>query len=418
MLARRHFMAGAVAIGGLGALASCKRIEETGAAGASGASTKPRDPDRGTLLSAQMLEDALVGSSYLGCGGGGGIEAARALIAGDLADGQTFRLLSTSELADDERVSSPYSLASLAPAGPEILAKLEAIENPVKVPTFAAFSLLEEHLGTQFAAVILGEIGPLSMAEGLSTAARLGVPALDADTVGRATPEINQHSVRVAGHPLTPAAGVTPFGDKVILTGLQDPSREEDLLRALAVVSREIGVADGPITGKIAKSDGALVKDSFTLARKIGEAVRQAKASGADPIEAARAQNAGFHLFRGNVTRFDWEDKDGFLVGDLLLSGVGEFAGQEMLVDYKNEHLVARRDGKVVATCPDLITVVDTQTYEGINNPDFTMGQEVAVLGYKCDPLWRKPAGLAVFAPRYFGYDVDYVPIEQRLSAI
>lgn len=416
MLARRHFMAGAVAIGGLGALASCKRIEETGAAGASGASTKPRDPDRGTLLSAQMLEDALVGSSYLGCGGGGGIEAARALIAGDLADGQTFRLLSTSELADDERVSSPYSLASLAPAGPEILAKLEAIENPVKVPTFAAFSLLEEHLDTQFAAVILGEIGPLSMAEGLSTAARLGVPALDADTVGRATPEINQHSVRVAGHPLTPAAGVTPFGDKVILTGLQDPSREEDLLRALAVVSREIGVADGPITGKIAKSDGALVKDSFTLARKIGEAVRQAKASGADPIEAARAQNAGYNLFRGTVKRFDWADKDGFLVGDLLLQGTGAFAGQTMLIDYKNEHLVARRDGKVVATCPDLITVVDTQTYEGINNPDFTKGQEVAVLGYKCDPLWRKPSGLAVFEPRYFGYDVDYVPIEQRLA--
>jgi DUF917 family protein len=144
--------------------------------------------------------------------------------------------------------------------------------------------------------------------------------------------------------------------------------------------------------------------------------VRQAKASGADPIEAARAQNAGYNLFRGTVKRFDWADKDGFLVGDLLLQGTGAFAGQTMLIDYKNEHLVARRDGKVVATCPDLITVVDTQTYEGINNPDFTKGQEVAVLGYKCDPLWRKPSGLAVFEPRYFGYDVDYVPIEQRLA--
>ncbi|WP_438729144.1 DUF917 domain-containing protein [Parasphingorhabdus sp. DH2-15] len=416
MLARRHFMAGAVAIGGLGALASCKRVDDAGGQSNGAAAKESRSNDRGSLLTAQMLEDALVGSSYLGCGGGGSLKLARELIAGDLEAGQVFRLLSISELEDDERVSSPYSLASLAPPGEEILAKLEAIEKPVKVPTFAAFSLLEKHLDTQFAAVILGEIGPLSMAEGLSTAARLGVPALDADTVGRATPEINQHSVRVAGHPLTPAAGVTPFGDEVVLTGLQDPSREEDLFRALAVVSREIGVADAPITGKIAKSDGALVKDSFTLARKIGEAVRLAQTSGADPIEAARAQNAGYHLFRGNVMRFDWEDKDGFLVGDLLLSGVGEFTGQEMLVDYKNEHLVARRDGKVVATCPDLITVVDTQTYEGINNPDFTVGQEVAVLGYKCDPLWRKPAGLDVFAPRYFGYDVDYVPIEKRLS--
>ncbi len=86
-----------------------------------------------------------------------------------------------------------------------------------------------------------------------------------------------------------------------------------------------------------------------------------------------------------------------------------------MLLDYKNEHLVARRNGEVIATCPDLITVIDRQTGEGVNNPDFIEGQSVVVLGMKCDPLWRRDAGLEVFHPRYFGYDVDYMPIEQRL---
>ena len=27
---------------------------------------------------------------------------------------------------------------------------------------------------------------------------------------------------------------------------------------------------------------------------------------------------------------------------------------------------------------------------------------------------WRSEAGLALVGPRYFGYDVDYVPVEQR----
>ena len=87
-----------------------------------------------------------------------------------------------------------------------------------------------------------------------------------------------------------------------------------------------------------------------------------------------------------------------------------------MLLDYKNEHLVADIDGQIVATCPDLITMVDRQTAEGVNNPDFYEGQAVEVLGFKCDPLWRRPEGLAVFEPRYFGYEIDYVPIEERLG--
>ena len=193
-------------------------------------------------------------------------------------------------------------------------------------------------------------------------------------------------------------------------------SRGGNSLRSVAVVSQVCGVTDSPITGAQAKQDGALVKGSLTLARNIGAAVRLAKEAGDDPIEAARAAGDGYMLFTGEVTNFDWRDEDGFLVGDLQLSGTDDFAGQRFATEYKNEHLVARRDGAVVATCPDLISVIDLETYDGVNNPDFSIGQKVAVIGFRCDPLWRTEAGLAVFSPRYFGYDVDYVPIEQLLA--
>jgi hypothetical protein len=35
------------------------------------------------------------------------------------------------------------------------------------------------------------------------------------------------------------------------------------------------------------------------------------------------------------------------------------------------------------------------------------------VIAFPCDPVWRTPGGLALAGPRAFGYDVDYVPVEE-----
>lgn len=103
-------------------------------------------------------------------------------------------------------------------------------------------------------------------------------------------------------------------------------------------------------------------------------------------------------------------------MGNVTLAGMGDFTGQTFVSDVKNEHLVARRDGAVIATYPDLISIIGLESGDGIINPDYKRGQAVAVLGFRCDPLWRSEAGLAVFSPRYFGYDLDYAPIEQMLD--
>jgi len=405
MVARRQFLGGMVVAAGT--LAACREIKP----GEGSGEGRLANPDA-TTLDAEALEDALVGSSYLGTGGGGSLEAARELVAKDLAAGLIITTLPVSALSDTDRIACPYGLASLAETSEEMQARLDAIENKVEEPVQAAFEALEKHLDQKFAGVILGEIGPLSLAEGLSIAARLNVPALDADTVGRAVPEINQHSVKVAGIPLTPIGAATPFGDEMVVETLGDPTRAEDILRSVAVVSRSCGVADSPIAGAQAKQKGTLVTGSLTLARNIGKAVREAKASGTDPIEAARMAGDGYLLFTGTVAGTEWKDEDGFLVGKVSISGTGDFAGQSFETDVKNEHLVARREGAIVATCPDLISVIDLETADGIVNPGYENGQAVAVLGYRCDPIWRSKAGLDVFSPRYFGYDLDYVPIE------
>ena len=83
----------------------------------------------------------------------------------------------------------------------------------------------------------------------------------------------------------------------------------------------------------------------------------------------------------------------------------------------QNEHLVAVRDGRVVASVPDLIMVLDSDSAEPVTTEEIRYGFRVSVLAAPCDPRWRTEAGLALVGPRYFGYDFDFIGVEERLSA-
>jgi DUF917 family protein len=64
-----------------------------------------------------------------------------------------------------------------------------------------------------------------------------------------------------------------------------------------------------------------------------------------------------------------------------------------------------------------LITILDADTGEAITTEQLRYGFRVVVLGIPCDPRWRTADGLKVVGPGYFGYDVPFVPVEQRFES-
>jgi DUF917 family protein len=86
-------------------------------------------------------------------------------------------------------------------------------------------------------------------------------------------------------------------------------------------------------------------------------------------------------------------------------------AGAELVLEFQNEFLVARRGEDVLASVPDLITVVDSDTGEPTTTEELRYGFRVAVLAAPCDERWRTEAGLAIVGPRCFGYDFDFVAL-------
>lgn len=405
---RRGFLRAAT-LGGLGATRSWRGLPEP-----PGHAPAERN-SRARVLNREAVEDILLGCSYLGCGGGGRLSEGMAQLGDDWKAGRRFELLAVTDLGDDQWAASPYGLGSTAAPSEAEKTRFADLPRAREDAVEASFRLLSSYLRRSFVAVIAGELGPWSTAAALSTAARLGIATLDADRVGRATPEATQDSILVAGLSTAPLAAVTGFGDSLILEKVARGSRVEDLLRAISVASLgELGVTDAALSGRVAKRPGVLVTGSLGYAEKLGKANRRAIAEGADPLAAVVAAGGGYRLFEGEVVDSPWKEEAGFLVGEVSIEGRGAFRGSRYRVWYKNENIISWRDGAVSVTPPDLIVIADTRSGSAVANPDFERGQAVSVIGFAAPALWRTPAGLRVFGPAHFGFDVPYVPIEDR----
>jgi DUF917 family protein len=365
-------------------------------------------------LSRQNLEDIIMGCCYLGSGGGGSYDAGLKRIHDDLAAGLTFNLMSVDEMKDDDYAATTYYVGSTAPYTPEQLERFAKLPRIKEEATAVAFRLLQNYMGKNFVAVIAGEIGAGNTPYALSTAAHLGIAQLDADTAGRAVPEIDQSTIFAAGISLLPAAAATQFGDELLITKVATPSREEEFLRIASTISTHIASADSALPGKLLKQPNIVVQGSLTLCEGIGKAYRLAVESQEDPIQAVIEASKGYKVFAGQVSNYDWADKGGYLVGDVEITGLGTDQGQKYRLAYKNENLISWRDGKVSITSPDIITMVETATGKAILNPDFKKRQEVTIIGIPAPAAWRTPAGLRVCGPAHFGYDASYIPIEER----
>lgn len=155
----------------------------------------------------------------------------------------------------------------------------------------------------------------------------------------------------------------------------------------------------------------------MTLAQDFGRLIRKARAVHADPIDAVIARLNAHRIFKGKITEVVRRTEMGFARGEARLDGVDSFVSSSLLLRFQNENLVAIRDGDVLASVPDLIIVVSSDGGQPITTEELRYGFRVTVLAAPCDPRWRTPRGLDLVGPRYFGYDLDYVPVEVRSAA-
>jgi DUF917 family protein len=164
-----------------------------------------------------------------------------------------------------------------------------------------------------------------------------------------------------------------------------------------------------------AQAREATVRGSVSQAIRIGEAVAAAVGS---PVAAVIAAVGAFRLVGGKVLDVRREVTGGFMRGSVVIEGLGQDAGRLIRLELQNEHLVALERGRLLASVPDLITMLDSETADAISADRVSYGQRVVVIAFGCDPIWRTERGIAAVGPRAFGYDFDFVPVEALAAAV
>jgi len=356
------------------------------------------------MLTEQHIDDLALGAAVLGTGGGGDPYIGRLLAIEAIRKYGPVEMLTLDEIGDDELVvpvammGAPTVMVEKIPNGREIV---------------AAFKALAGYLGQPIAAVMSIEAGGLNSIMPISVAAEMGLPLVDCDGMGRAFPEIQMVTHTIFGISATPMAMADEKGNAALINTI-DNHWTERFSRSITVdMGGSALIALYAATGKQLKE--LAVRGTITYAEEIGKTVRLARLQEANPAEAVRRITGGLQAFKGKVVDLQQRTIGGFARGEAHLDGLDEYNGSKMIIHFQNEHLVAMRDGQYVVTVPDLITVLDVDTAEPITTEGLRYGFRVVVIGIPCDSRWRTQKGLELVGPRYFGYDIDYIPVEQRL---
>ncbi len=351
------------------------------------------------LLDPDALRALARGCAVLGAGGGGDTYYALLQALQATEDFGPVPLVNVDELPDD---------ALIMPCG-GIGAPTVSVE---KIENGDEGEWLREHLqyltGRRVAALMAGEIGGGNGLLPVTWAARMGLPLVDADGMGRAFPEVPQVTMHLAGIPASPAVVTDERGNLVVFQTISGHWMER-LERAAAI---EFGGAASSTEFSMtaAQARTATVRNSVSLAIRIGEAITGAVGS---PVAALIAEIGAFQLVSGKISDVERRTIRGFARGTVVVEGLGEDTGRLIRLELQNENLVALERGRPLASVPDLITVLDSETADAIATERIRYGQRVTVIAFACDPVWRTERGIAITGPRVFGYDLDFQPVEE-----
>ncbi len=355
-------------------------------------------------LGIQEIEDIALGAALLGAGGGGDPYIGKLMAIGAIKDCGPIDLIDPMEVPDDALIV-PIAMMG----APTVLGEKGIGGNEYKV----LYEMVSNFFGKPIYAFMPIEAGGVNSMLPIAAAARIGLPLVDCDGMGRAFPELQMVTFTIGGVQASPMALTDEKGNSVIFNTITNKWTEE-LARAVTMsCGGSVSVSLYPMDGATLKKYG--VKNIVTRSELLGKAIRTVKDCRDSSPEAAFLQaSEGMKLFKGKISDVLRETNGAFNLGRVVLEGIGEDKGQRAEVVFQNENLSACVNGEILATTPDLICLVDTETFIPVTTDALKYGKRVLVIGLSCFHMWRSEAGLALVGPRYFGIDTDYIPVEQR----
>jgi DUF917 family protein len=374
------------------------------------------------LRTQKECEDFVRGLCFRGAGGGGRPAAGLKLLLNQLEAGREIEWVDVDSLPEQAWTVTVAGMGGRAGEGgtEEELVELGCVEeryDPLGLAV-AAVQALEDFAGAKVEAIVPGETGGSAVPAAIAAALEFGVPVVDGDYAGgRAIPEVPQAIPELRGVPVCPMSFVTRWGDVVILRDTVSTAMADRIGRMITLASYG-GIGFSWYLLQVKKVREVMAAGTLTKALHVGQVIREAREKGVDPVTQAVRAVDGWLLFEGEITTTEIADEQAYAfgLGTHRLKGLGSHEGHTFSIWYKNEYHVSWRDGKPFVTSPDSLIMVNLKTGEPAISYDFSVGDQVAVVGRRAHEVHRTEEGIQVLGPRHFGFDLDYVPIEERVK--
>jgi DUF917 family protein len=320
-------------------------------------------------LDEHLAEAAVLGGAVLGGGGGGSIADGleRAKMAVRLGSPV---LVSLDELAEEDLVVTASAVGAPAAA--------EKFVRPID--HIRATKLLLEKRPVELAGVIANENGAGSGVNGWLQAAALGIAVVDAPANGRAHPTGLMGAMglhRIKGYTSIQAAiGGNPETARYLEVVVEGAlSACANLVRLASVqAGGVVAVSRDPVTVEYLRKHAA--PGATSQAIRVGEAMMEAKGKGPNGVIQAIVSTLGGEIsVQGKVKEVRLETVGGYDVGLVTVEG-----DRKVELCFWNEFMTLEREGRRIATFPDLITLLSLDTGLPVSSAEAKVDLAVAVL--------------------------------------
>ena len=361
-------------------------------------------------ITAATLQDLSSGSVFLATGGGGDPYVAYLATEQVLKKHGHANLISIDDLADDAFVVAIGSVGAPTVS----LELMQSIDEPSK-----ALKAYEKHIGRKIDAVVSFEIGGANSLIPIIAAAEQSIPIVDGDGMGRALPEAQMMTFSIGNIPSTPSLAIDYEGNEVIFNTSSTRTYERHIRSITQAMGGMVTTVEHPMTGRELKQ--AIIPDTVSFSIELGRVLRLHRGNAhaiITPLNRLFKQSLyGIfcHLFTGKIVDYTTSIIGGYDIGIVTIESFNG-RGPQLTINIKNEYLVATIGEQIVASVPDLITVVDYETSTPINAERLRFGQRVTVFGTGCPDFYRQTQSLKVVEPRCFGFDFDFVPLENLIQ--
>lgn len=333
------------------------------------------------ILDRNALTKILVGSTFLGSGGGGSSEQGLYLIKRIECQTGDVKV----QMVDINEIEKQKYVVMVAGIGAPKVMKERGF-GPEALHAFDAIKGLCTLGGRNVEYLMPGEMGGFNTLVPIYVAALKGLPIVDADGNGRAVPELSTTLYRCNDIPVSPLVLANSTGD-VSVFYLRDPSNYHQAEELARTVTTTWGMSAAFATWVISKEQiKHLVPGSISFAEQIGDTFLNSRT----PNELSeKLQNFGIlELFAGRIATLGTVSQGGFDIGVTVVEGIQKYRGSRMEIYFKNENILAKIDGSIKAMVPDIISLVSVKQLKPITNADTVEGQEIIIYWLKSHERW------------------------------